>query len=383
MREKLQYIVVLATLLVVFSSCAVNAPLTQAPSTATTQPSTTIKAPAAPTVSPDEAAWQKVVSEAKKEGTVTAYSFNWVGDVGLTVKKTFEDKYGIKLEILTGRGAEFEERVKTERRMNQMLGDMTEGSVGSLQSMKMSGLVTSVAADLPALQEKDVWLVQPTYMDPVEKLNLGWRQTIDSPWINTNLVKPGEEPRSWKDLLDPKWKGKISLRDPRLNPAISSEFVALLDKKIWDEDYMRALHKQGLLYAISTMDEARQLGAGQIHISAIFAGATGGPFAEQGAPIKAISMNQGDAVSFGALAAIAKGPHPNATRVLINWMFSKEGQMVLGKAQANLMARKDVPDYRPPAARTQMINPIIITPAYLDEGTKRYQEKWYDKVVGR
>ncbi|MDO8636955.1 MAG: extracellular solute-binding protein [Dehalococcoidia bacterium] len=382
MRINTFFITLLAAALVISAGCSTKAS-PQAPNIQVTQVMATENTAIQPGLTTEEAAWQKVVSEAKKEGIVTAYSFNWVGDVGLTVKKSFEDKYGIKLEILTGRGAEFEERVKTERRMNQMLGDMTEGSVGSLQSMKMSGLVTSVAADLPALQEKDAWLVQPAYMDPVDKINLGWRQTIDSPWINTNLVKPGEEPRSWKDLLDPKWKGKISLRDPRLNPAISSEFVALLDKKIWDEDYMRALHKQGLFYAISTMDEARQLGAGQIHISAIFSGASGGPFAEQGAPIKAISINQGDAVSFGALAAIAKGPHPNTTKVLINWMFSKEGQMVLGKAQANLMARKDVPDYRPPAARTQMINPIIITPAYLDEGTKRYQEKWYDKVVGR
>jgi len=382
MRNNTFFITLLAAALVFSAGCSTKAP-PQAPNTQVTQILATEKTAIQPGLTTEEAAWQKVLSDAKKEGNVTIYSYNWVGDAGLTVKKSFENRFGIKLEILTGRGAEFQERVKTERRMNQILGDITEGSIGHTQSMKTDGLLVSVAADLPVFRERNVWLVDPAYMDPVDKINLGWRETIDSPWINTNLVKPGEEPRSWKDLLDPKWKGKMGLRDPKLSAAISSEFVAMLDKKIWDEEFMKSLHRQELKYIISTMDEARLLGSGQIHLSAVFAGATGGPFAEQGAPIRAISIDHGDSVSLGGVGVIGKGPHPNATRVLLNWMLSKEGQIELGEVMRNLMLRKDVPDYRPMAAQTQMINPIIITPAYLDEGTKRYQEKWYDKVVGR
>ena len=382
MRINTFFITLLAAALVISAGCSTKAS-PQAPNTQVTQVMATEKTAIQPGLTTEEAAWQKVLLDAKKEGNVTIYSYNWVGDAGLTVKKAFENRFGIKLEILTGRGAEFQERVKTERRMNQILGDITEGSIGHTQSMKTDGLLVSVAADLPVFREKNVWLVDPAYMDPVDKINLGWRETIDSPWINTNLVKPGEEPRSWKDLLDPKWKGKMGLRDPKLSAAISSEFVAMLDKKIWDEEFMKSLHRQELKYIISTMDEARLLGSGQIHLSAVFAGATGGPFAEQGAPIRAISIDHGDSVSLGGVGVISKGPHPNATRVLLNWMLSKEGQIELGEVMRNLMLRKDVPDYRPKAAQTQMINPIIITPAYLDEGTKRYQEKWYDKVVGR
>ncbi|MEK7875956.1 MAG: hypothetical protein AAB325_07200, partial [Pseudomonadota bacterium] len=67
---------------------------------------------------------------AKKEGKVNAYSFTWVGDIGLAVAKAFKEKYGITLGIMTGRGAEFAERIKTERRLGQQVADMTEGSVG-------------------------------------------------------------------------------------------------------------------------------------------------------------------------------------------------------------------------------------------------------------
>ena len=334
-------------------------------------------------VSAEEAAWAQVVADAKKEGNVTVYAYSWVGDIGLAAKRTFEKRYNINLEVLTGRQAEFEERLKTERRIGQVLGDMSEGSCGNNNSMKMSGLLTSVADDLSTLREKDVWLVNPTFLDPMDKVNLGWRQTIDTPWVNTNLVKPDEYPRSWRDLLDPKWKGKMGIRDPRLSASISATFTALLDKKVWDEDYMRALHRQDLRYPLSTIDDVNMLSRGEINLSVIFSGATGGPAALEGAPIRAVSMKQGDSVSLACIAAIAKSPHPNATKVLLNWLLSNEGQEVMGKAESNLMVRKDVADFRPSPAITEMIDPTLMTSAYMDEGTRRFRERWYDKVVGR
>ena len=338
---------------------------------------------AAKAVSAEDVAWNKVVEAAKKEGKVTAYSYNWVGDIGMEVKKTFESRYGISLDIITGRGAEFIERLKTERRLNQRAGDFTEGSPGHITSMKADGLVISVTTELPALREKDVWWVDPAYLDPVDRVNLTLTQQVDSPTINTNLVKPGEEPQSWKDLLDPKWKGKMSLRDPKLSALIIAMFVGLLDKKIWDENYMKALHKQELKYIISTIDEARMLSQGEIYMSALGSGNGMTRFAAQGAPIRVVTMKEGEIVSGISMAVIANAPHPNAAKVLINWVLSQEGQSVVGKGLSALPVRKDVPDFRPLTVRTKMVNPIMVTQANLDEGSKRYQDRWYDKVVGR
>ncbi|MBF8265704.1 MAG: iron ABC transporter substrate-binding protein [Dehalococcoidia bacterium] len=355
-------------------------PATIAP---TTQSLANSPAVALKTVSNEDAAWQKIVEAAKKEGKVTAYSYNWVGDIGLDVKKTFESRYGITLDIITGRGAEFIERLKTERRLNQRTGDFTEGSAGHITSMKMDGLVISVVTELPALREKDVWWVDPSYLDPVDRVNLTLTQQVDSPTINTNLVKPGEEPGSWKDLLDPKWKGKMGLRDPKLSSLIIAMFVGLVDKKIWDENYMKALHKQDLKYIISTVDEGRLLSQGEIHMSALGSGNGMTRVAAQGAPIRMLTMKEGELVSGISMATIANAPHPNAAKVLMNWVLSKEGQSVIGQGLSALPVRKDVQDFRPPTVRTKMVNPFFVNQANLDEGAKRYQDRWYDKLVGR
>ena len=383
MKRRWLTVGIIVGLIILLAACAPKGePASQPVQTATTlAPASPM--PAGAVASPEETAWAKVVEAAKKEGTITAYTYSWVGEIGLAAKRTFENRYGIKLEILTGMQSEFQERLKTERRIGQVLGDMTEGSAANTESMKMDGLLTTVAADLPVFREKDVWLVDPAYMDPVDKINLGWRQSINSPWINTNLVKPGKEPQTWKDLLDPTWKGKLSLREPKLNGSLFAIFVALLDKKVWDEDYMKALHKQGLRYVINPMEESRLLGAGDIDLSVINSDSSGGPFVEKGAPLRAVSMNQGDIAMLASIAAIAKGPHPNATKVLLNWLLSQEGQSVMGKAENNLMVRKDVSDFRQSATKTKMLNPIFVTPAHLAEGTKRFRERWYDNLIGR
>ena len=334
-------------------------------------------------VSSEDEAWFKIMEAAKKEGKVTAYSFTWSGDIGLAVKKAFENRYGIGLDIITGRGSEYTERLKTERRLGQRMGDMTEGSSGQIASMKIDGLLVSVVSDLPVLRQKDVWWVSPTYLDPVDKANLVWRQALDTPWVNTNLVKPGEDPTSWKDLLLPKWKGKMSLREPRLNASLFADFVALLDKKAWDENYIKSLHKQELTYSVSTLDEIRSLAKGEFHLAILGSGASGPQILAMGAPVRAITMQEGELALVHSIAAIAGAPHPNATKVFLNWLLTPEGQSVAGEAQSNLMLRRDVPDFQPQGARTKMVNPIVITQEQLDEGTNRFRDKWYDKLVGR
>lgn len=340
-------------------------------------------APAAPALSLEDVAWAKVVEAAKKEGKVTGYIFSWVGDIGLAIEKAFENRYGINLEIITGRGAEFGERLKLERRIGQMVGDTTEGSSGLMNSMKIDGLLTSVSADLPVFQEKDVWRVHPAFLDPVDKALLGFRFSIATPWINTNLVKRGEEPSSWRDLLEPKWKGKMSLREPRVNAAFLADITGLLDKKVWDEEYMRALHRQELKYILSPREEAVMLSRGEIHLNVLGSSATASPLVAEGAPIRALTMKEGESASLGTIAAITNSPHPNATRVFLNWVFSQEGQAAVGKAMSNHMLRRDVPNFEPLDAQTKMVNPSIVTPEYLEVGTRRFRDRWYDKVVGR
>lgn len=336
-----------------------------------------------PPLTSQDAAWDKIVEAAKKEGKVTAYSFNWVGDVGLIVEKAFENRYGINLEIITGRGAEFSERIKTERRLKQQVGDMTEGSTLLTNSMKLDGSLAVIADELPAMKEKGVWLVEPAALDPQSKAVLVWRLIVFSPYINTKLVKPEDFPKSWKDFLDPKWSGKMSFTDPNIGPGTNQYMVVFMENKVWDEDYIKALYRQKLLLPTSVPDEFRMLAAGERQLMVRGSDSDVGKLAVEGAPVQAIDVKEGVVLSTGAMAAIAGGPNPNATKVLLNWLLTQEGQTVTGKAQGMKMLRKDVPDFRPKAAQVEFSRPLVETIDNLEKATNLFRQKWFDKLVGR
>ena len=373
--------VIVIVLIVLLSACAPKSTTAPAPSPstpATPVPTSNISPPTS-----QDAAWDKVVAAAKKEGKLTIYSFTWIGDAGITISGAFKQKYGISIEIVTGRGAEFVERLKTEKRIGQRVADLAEGSSLHVGNMKIEGLLASVADELPSLKEKGVWLVDPTTLDAQEKKNLVLRLLAYSPFINTNLVKPPETPRMWKDLLDPKWKGKMTLTEPNVSAGPYETIVVLMENKIWDEDYIRALYKQGLRFPASTPDEFTLLARGESSIAIRGTDASASRFVTEGAPIQAIAMKEGEVVSTGSIGAIAGGPSPNATKALLNWLYSKEGLTVAGKALGNKMVRNDVPDTRPKGIQTDSDKPLVVSLDNLDTATQLFRQKWFDKVVGR
>lgn len=354
-----------------------------APSASPAPPAAPVSA-AAPGPGAEDAAWAKVVMEAKKEGVVNVYSYSWVGNIGIEISQAFEKRYGIKFNLITGTLAEFLERIKTEKRMGRVVADFTEGSSLHISNMKLEGLLTSVADELPAMREKAIWDVHPLALDSDHKKNIVFRATTYTPYVNTRLVPAGKEPTSLKDLLNPEWKGKMTLTEPNLSAGAYQYFVPLLNKGIIDEEYIKALYRQDLRYPTALPEELRLLSAGESHIQIRGVDSVSPRFIQEGAPIKAIDIKEGTVISPSSIAAIEGGPHPNGTKVLVNWLIAPEGQTVAHKAAGSRGVRNDVPvDFRPPAARTKATNQILLTMEYNDQATKYFREKWYDKVTGR
>ena len=143
-----------AILVLLLSACApktVSSPEPTAPRSTAAIPLVTT--PVAPKISPEEAEWQKVVEAARREGKATIYTWGYIGDTGTQIKNAFKSRYGVDLDIVTGRGAEFTERLKTEKRIGNMIADLTQGASVHLLNMKNLDLL-EVAPGLPALRNK-------------------------------------------------------------------------------------------------------------------------------------------------------------------------------------------------------------------------------------
>ena len=362
--------------LILLSACAPKvapAPSTPAPAATTSPPTSNIQSPAF-----QDAAWTKIVEAAKKEGTLTVYSYSWVGDAGTALTKAFSEKYGIKLEIITGRGSEFLERMKTEQRMGQVSGDVMEGATTHLGNAKAANLLVAVAQDLPVVKEPiDVWNIEPLFVDK-EGFIFPVIPVPGPPFINTKLIRPEDEPKSWAELLEPKWKGKFMLQDPVVSTG-AYRMLGYIRHNIFNEDFLRRFGDHDPLYTTGIQQEVQFLARGERPLSLVTVTSDAASTIEAGAPIKALSMKEG-IIAWEIVAGVVKNSqHPNAAKVFMNWIMSKDGQLVNAQAKRISAIRKDVADFTPPAAQVKT-KLLTLTPEMLDEQTKMFGEKYLVKL---
>ena len=300
--------------------------------------------------------WEKVLAAAKKEGRVSV-----MGPLGTDTRdaltQPFMKKYGITVDYFGGRGGQQSTRSGLERRAGKYLWDVFIGGT-------TTGLTTMIpmkafdplepALILPDVKDPKNWRDgHLEFVDPRREMlvMLPTQRTILS--VNPNLVKPGEF-KSYKDLLKPKWKGKVVFADPRRPGSAQATFMFFLLHPDLGEGFIRALANHDPVIIGDPALAMDSVARGKYPIllaprSTILSDAL-----RRGLPIEIVKPNElkeGSDISpgAGALALFNRAPHPNAARVYINWLLTKEGQYGLGKAIGYVSRRLDVPnDYYEP-----------------------------------
>lgn len=324
--------------LAVFAACA--APRVtlqqQIPPVPVTEKETKADAPAW------QAQWDKVLAAARKEGTVAVAS-----DGGSSLRDAiitgFKGKYGINIEVIAGKGAQLAEKIITEQRNGLYSYDVQHGGATTkITQLKPSGAYVSLKPALirPDILDPQYWQTgQPSWVDKDNTiLNIEYSAS-GKLGINTNLVKPGEI-KSLRDLLNPKWKGKIIINDPTVS-GTGAKFVGVV-AAIQGWDIWREIARQEPLVMRDEKLMVTWLAQGKYPI--IISPKTEPMFDAKaaGAPVDDMSVAEAKYATGDTISFLKNAPHPNAAIVYINWLLSQEGQTIYHAAQGSWSARKDV-----------------------------------------
>jgi ABC-type Fe3+ transport system substrate-binding protein len=166
--------------------------------------------------------------------------------------------------------------------------------------------------------------------------------TSETFWYNAGLVEPSEM-RSFDDLLNPKWKGRVGFLDPR-NPGSGQNTWAFL-WKVKGEEFLGKLVQQDLLFTQNQRQLAEGLAKGKLAFTIGLSHYSYDPFIKAGLRVKPVpNIKEGAHANNGSgvVTVVKNPPHPNATRVFVNWLLGKEGQEIYGKAMLQGTRRVDV-----------------------------------------
>jgi len=294
--------------------------------------------------------WESTLAAAKKEGKVSVMT-----DVTATLRDAltleFQKKYGISVDLLGISGREVAPRVAAERKAGQFLWDIyIHGSTTSLEAMIPMGAFDPLepALILPDVKDPKTWRGGAIeFLDPSKMVMVMTPFQRGTIFYNTKLVN-AKEFKSHKDLLDPKWTGKMVVDDPRrAGPGVATFTFFYLHPEL-GPDFIRALGKQQMTILRDYAQEVDAVGQGRYPVLIGAADFVAINRAKQGVPIAIVDARQlkeGTDLSptNGNLALFNRAPNPNAAKVYINWLLSKEGQTIFARANGYVSARLDVP----------------------------------------
>ena len=272
------------------------------------------------------AADQAMIDAAKKEGQVVWYTTQIIDQFARPAAAAFEKRYGIKVSYVRANSNEVALRVLNEAKAGKMQADVFDGT-GATASLKKEGIVAKFIPENAKRFPKE-------YSDS-EGYWVATNLYVLTPGYNTELIRKGTQPKTFQDLLDPKYKGKIAWNSTSSSSA-GPGFVGIVLETMGEEKgiaYLRDLAKQqptGL--AVAARQVLDQVIAGEYAIALNIFNNHAVISAAKGAPVDWIPMDP----ALGVLSVISvtkDAPHPNAGRLFLEFLMSEDGQKIYRDAE--------------------------------------------------
>jgi len=262
-----------------------------------------------------------LIEAAKKEGNVafyTAMDLQFAQRLG----KAFEAKFpGIVARVERSGAERVFTRIGQEYSANIHAVDVVNTSdQAHCIIWKRNGWLA------PYLPEDVAKHFDKRYYDP-DGLHATTRILVSPIAYNTNLVKKEDAPKSFKDLLDPKWKGKLVKAHPSYSGTIMNATFEIARDLGWD--YFEKLAAQNVMQVQSATDTPKKISVGERAVMVDGAGYLVIRYKEAGQPVEIVYPEEGTPLATGPSAVFKAAPNPNAARLFQNWMHSREAQQML------------------------------------------------------
>ena len=291
---------------------------------------------------PPSAITPELIAAAKKEGKVVWYTSI---DLPLAEKiaKAFEAKFpGVTCQV---------ERTGAER-VFQRIGQEYASNIHAVDTVNSSDasqfIVWKQQGMLASHVPEDVAKFYPADQKDPDGMFASFRLGLSIIAYNTSMVKADEAPKSFADLLQPKWKGKIVKAHPGYSGTIMTATYELVHRLGWD--YLAKLAKQSVLQVQSASVPPKKLALGERSVMA-----DGNEYnifqimAKKG-PVAPVYPTEGTPQIVGPTGMFKAAPHPNAAKLFCNYSFTRECQQLIidvGGLRSMHAQAKDAPGHKP------------------------------------
>jgi ABC-type Fe3+ transport system substrate-binding protein len=287
------------------------------------------------------AEWERTVAAAKKEGKLSLYLYQGDGELE-AVAQVFQKKYPeVAVTTVTGRGNQLGPRIMAERRAEKYLVDVYIGGPTTPYTVfypaKVLDPIRSALILPEVVDESKWWEGRHHYIDPENKYVFVFVGSASGGYVsyNSKLVNPREFNSYW-DLVQPKWKGKILSKDPKVSGSQRIAVRMFYYTRELGPEFLRRLYSEMDVVLTQEIRQATDwLANGKFSICFFCSDVRKAK--QQGLPVDEFMTarwKEAPAISAGSTGSVALlnlAPHPNASRLFINWLLSKEGQIAYQK----------------------------------------------------
>jgi iron(III) transport system substrate-binding protein len=253
-------------------------------------------------------------------------------------------------------GPEFDARIQAEFASGQHVADMVQAGDTSVAPQLAQG---KYAEFTPVTAEG----IDPGFADPTGHLVAATGSTFGFVY-NTNLMSAQDAPKGWEDLVDPRYRGKMTAEEVTRNGGGFGTLNHLLWDGRYDDSFLRGLSGQDIAFQASGPVAGAAVATGQYALNPFY------PYSfylrdkEQGAPIEFVFPTEGGAhISPHYLGLLNGAPNPDAAKLLITWLFTPEGQ----QASADVGYYPLMPDSPAPGGYPSVNQLDLLKPFPIDQ----------------